>query len=57
MDKEIFKNKVMKVKEYKQIFRGKYDSNGAVQAIDIISNKPLTKDYFKIRPDIKQRIE
>ena len=45
------------MKEYKQIFNGKYDSKGAVQAIDILNNKPLTKDYFKTRPDMKQRIE
>ena len=47
----------MKVKEYKQIFRGKYNSKGAVQAIDILNDKPLTKDYFKTRHDMKQRIE
>ena len=45
------------MKEYKQIFNGKYDSKGAVQAIDILNDKPLTKDYFKTRPDMKQRIE
>ena len=45
------------MREYKQIFNGKYDSNGAVQAIDILNDKPLTKDYFKTRPDMKQRIE
>ena len=43
--------------KYKQIFNGKYDSKGAVQAIDILNDKPLTKDYFKTRPDMKQRIE
>ena len=43
--------------EYKQIFNGKYDSNGAVQAMDILNDKPLTKDYFKTRPDMKQRVE
>jgi len=46
-----------KVKEYTQIFRGKYNSNGAVQAMDVLNDKPLTKDYFKTRPDMKQRIE
>ena len=45
------------MKEYKQIFNGKYDNKGAVQAIDMLNNKPLTKDYFKTRPDMKQRIE
>ena len=45
------------MREYKQIFNGKYDDKGAVQAIDILNNKPLTKDYFKTRPDMKQRIE
>ena len=45
------------MKEYKQIFNGKYDDKGAVQAIDILNDKPLTKDYFKTRPDMKQRIE
>jgi hypothetical protein len=45
------------MKEYKQIFNGKYDDKGAVQAIDMLNDKPLTKDYFKTRPDMKQRIE
>ena len=45
------------MKEYKQIFDGKYDDKGAVQAIDMLNDKPLTKDYFKTRPDMKQRIE
>ena len=39
------------MKEYKQIFNGKYDDKGAVQAIDMLNDKPLTKDYFKTRPD------
>ena len=45
------------MREYKQIFNGKYNDKGAVQAIDILNDKPLTKDYFKTRPDMKQRIE
>ena len=45
------------MKQYTQIFRGKYNSNGAVQAMDVLNDKPLTKDYFKTRPDMKQRIE
>ena len=45
------------MKEYKQIFRGHYDKSGAIKAIDILNDKPLTKDFFKTRPDIKQRIE
>jgi len=28
------------MKEYKQIFNGKYDNKGAVQAIDILNDKP-----------------
>ena len=45
------------MREYKQIFNGKYDDKGTVQAIDILNDKPLTKDYFKTRPDMKHRIE
>ena len=44
------------MKKYTQIFNGKYDDKGAVQAIDILNDKPLTKDYFKTRPDMKKRI-
>ncbi len=33
-----------------------YDNNGAVKAIDILNDKPLTRDYFKSRPDMKQRV-
>ena len=44
-------------KEYVQIIKGHYDNNGAVKAIDILNDKPLTKDYFKSRPDMKQRVE
>ena len=43
--------------EYKQIIKGHYDDNGAVKAIDILNDKPLTADYMKTRPDIKQRVE
>ena len=44
-------------KEYVQIIKGHYDDNGAVKAIDILNDKPLTADYMKTRPDIKQRVE
>ena len=44
-------------KEYIQIIKGHYDNSGAVKAIDILNDKPLTKDYFKSRPDMKQRVE
>ena len=43
-------------KEYKQIIEGYYDKND-VKGIDILNNKPLTKDFFKSRPDVKQRVE
>ena len=43
--------------KYKQIIECYYDNKGEVKAIDIINNKPLTKDYFKTRPDMKQRVE
>ena len=45
------------MKEYVQIIKGHYDDNGAVKAIDILNDKPLTADYMKTRPDIKQRVE
>ena len=45
------------MKEYIQIIKGHYDDNGAVKAIDILNDKPLTRDYFKSRPDMKQRVE
>ena len=45
------------MKEYQQIIKGHYDDNGAVKAIDILNDKPLTADYMKTRPDIKQRVE
>ena len=45
------------MKEYVQIIKGHYDNNGAVKAIDILNDKPLTRDYFKSRPDMKQRVE
>ena len=44
------------MKEYKQIIEGYYE-NKEVKGIDILNNKPLTKDYFKTRPDMKQRVE
>ena len=45
------------MKEYVQIIKGHYDDNGAIKAIDILNDKPLTADYMKTRPDIKQRVE
>ena len=45
------------MKEYVQIIKGHYDNKGAVKAIDILNDKPLTADYMKTRPDIKQRVE
>ena len=45
------------MKEYKQIIKGHYDDKGVVKAIDILNNKPLTADFMKTRPDIKQRVE
>jgi len=45
------------MKEYQQIIKGHYDNNGTVKAIDILNDKPLTADYMKTRPDIKQRVE
>ena len=33
------------MKEYKQIFNGKYDDKGAVQAIDILNDKPLYNSF------------
>ena len=44
------------MKEWEQIIEGHYD-NGTVRAIDILNDKPLTVDYMKTRPDIKQRVE
>ena len=45
------------MKEYTQVIKGHYDDNGTVKAIDILNDKPLTADYMKTRPDIKQRVE
>ena len=45
------------MKEFVQIIKGHYGDNGAVKAIDILNDKPLTADYMKTRPDIKQRVE
>ena len=43
--------------EYKQIIKGYYDDNGDVRGIDIMNDVPLTKEFFKSRPDMKQRVE
>ena len=40
--------------KYKQIIKGHYDNKGAVKAIDILNDKPLTKDYFNIWNKIKR---
>jgi len=45
------------MKEYTQVIKGHYDDNGTVRAIDILNDKPLTADYLKTRPDVKQRVE
>ena len=45
------------MKEYVQVIKGHYDDNGVVKAIDILNDVPLTADYLKTRPDIKQRVE
>jgi len=42
--------------QYEQIIDGYYEG-GEVKAIDMLNLKPLTKDYFKSRPDMKQRVE
>jgi nitric oxide reductase NorQ protein len=42
--------------QYEQIIDGYYEG-GEVKAIDMLNSKPLTKDYFKSRPDMKQRVE
>ena len=44
-------------REYTQVIKGKYDSKGAIKAMDILNNIPLTVEYFKTRPDVQQRIE
>ena len=46
-----------KRREYTQVIKGKYDSKGAIKAMDILNNIPLTVEYFKTRPDVQQRIE
>ena len=46
-----------KIREYTQVIKGKYDSKGAIKAMDILNNIPLTVEYFKTRPDVQQRIE
>jgi len=45
------------MKQYTQIIKGHYDGVGAVKAIDILNDKPLTAEFLKTRPDIKQRVE
>ena len=42
--------------QYEQIIDGYYEG-GEVKGIDMLNFKPLTKDYFKSRPDMKQRVE
>ena len=42
--------------QYKQIIDGYYEGD-EVKGIDMLNFKPLTKDYFKSRPDMKQRVE
>ena len=42
--------------QYEQIIDGYYEG-GEVKGIDMLNLKPLTKDYFKSRPDMKQRVE
>ena len=46
------------MKEYKQIFDGKYDDKGAVQAIEILNDKPLKPGSYRGRkntsPEKKQ---
>jgi len=42
--------------QYEQIIDGYYE-DGEVKGIDMLNYIPLTKDFFKIRPDMKQRVE
>ena len=42
--------------QYEQIISGYYEGS-EVKGIDMLNFKPLTKDYFKSRPDMKQRVE
>ena len=44
-------------REYTQIIKGHYNNHGAIKAMDIMNNIPLTVEYFKTRPDVQQRIE
>ena len=44
-------------REYTQIIKGHYNNRGAIKAMDIMNNIPLTVEYFKTRPDVQQRIE
>tara|TARA_B100000497_G_scaffold73662_1_gene82613 strand:+ start:467 stop:1594 length:1128 start_codon:yes stop_codon:yes gene_type:complete len=42
--------------QYEQIIDGYYE-DGEVKGIDMLNYIPLTKDFFKTRPDMKQRVE
>ena len=42
--------------QYEQIIDGYYE-DGEVKGIDMLNYIPLTKDFFKSRPDMKQRVE
>jgi len=42
--------------QYEQIIDGYYE-DGEVKGIDMLNYIPLTKDFFKLRPDMKQRVE
>ncbi len=42
--------------QYEQIIDGYYEG-GEVKGIDMLNYIPLTKDFFKSRPDMKQRVE
>ena len=42
--------------QYEQIIDGYYEG-GEVKGIDMLNYIPLTKEFFKSRPDMKQRVE
>ena len=42
--------------QYEQIISGYYEGS-EVKGIDMLNYVPLTKDFFKSRPDMKQRVE
>ena len=42
--------------QYEQIISGYYEGS-EVKGIDMLNYIPLTKDFFKSRPDMKQRVE